>query len=162
MPWDRCYKAPHNRRLGLDAYTEPGRVCFLTIRAHAGLSPFTNDQLNTVVLTALHDSCAKDGCDVYTYCLMPDHLHLLVAPRLAGSSVLTFADRFKGRATRASWAAGWEGRLWQPRYHDHVLRAGEDVLHVATYILANPVRRGLVASPEDWPWSGELVPLPLP
>jgi putative transposase len=121
-----------------------------------------SDQLNNAVLAAMRDSCVKDSCDVYTYCLIPDHLHLLASPRLAGSSVLTFADRCKGRATRASWAAGWQGRLWQPRYYDHLVREGEDLLRIAAYIVANPARRGLVARPEDWPWSGELSPLPLP
>jgi putative transposase len=92
---------------------------------------------------------------------MPDHLHFLVSPRQDGISVLTFTDQLKGKATNRSWKAGWQGKLWQPRYYDHVIRTDESLVAIARYIVENPVRKGFVARAEDWPWSGQMNPLPL-
>jgi REP element-mobilizing transposase RayT len=77
-----------------------------------------------------------------------------------GVSVLRFTDQYKGKATNRSWTAGWRGKLWQPRYYDHIVRAEEDLYRIAEYIVNNPVRKRLTVCPEDWPWSGYLNPLP--
>ena len=92
---------------------------------------------------------------------MPDHLHFLPSPRADGISVLTFTNQYKGKATNRSWAVGWQGKLWQPRYYDHIVRQEESLRMIAEYILDNPVRQGLVARAEDWPWSGHMNPLPI-
>jgi hypothetical protein len=42
--------------------------------------------------------------------------------------------------------------VWQPGFYDHRLRDGEDLEHQARYLLFNPVRRGLAARPEDYPF----------
>ncbi|MCB0239817.1 MAG: hypothetical protein KDH08_14500, partial [Anaerolineae bacterium] len=78
-----------------------------------------------------------------------------------GVSVLTFANRFKGSSTNQSWAVGWQGKLWQRGCWDHIVRTEESLLAIAQYILDNPVRKGVVARAEDWPWSGHMNPLPL-
>ncbi len=49
------------------------------------------------------------------------------------------------------------GPIWQAGYFEHVLREDEDTRRVAAYILANPVRAGLVVNPEDYPFSGSAV-----
>jgi putative transposase len=100
-------------------------------------------------------------CWIYTYCLMPDHLHFLINPAQEGVSVLDFTHQFKGKTTNFSWEIGWIGRLWQPRFYDHIVREEEDLLAIAEYILENPVRKGLVSSAEDWRWSGNMFPLPV-
>jgi putative transposase len=86
--------------------------------------------------------------------LLPDHLHFLASPCEEGVSILQFVDRLKGRATNESWRCGWQGKLWQPRYYNHVVRKDEDLLAIALYVMQNPVRKGLVGSAEDWAWSG--------
>mgnify|MGYP003730669011 CR=1 FL=1 len=114
-----------------------------------------------MVISVLKEEQAHWNCVVYTYCLMPDHLHFLVSVAEEGASVLVFTERFKGKTTNASWKSGWQGKLWQPRYYDHVIRKEESLVKIAQYILDNPVRKGLCASAEDWPWGGCLNPLPL-
>jgi len=64
---------------------------------------------------------------------------------------LTFTHQFKGKATNLSCDFGWQGKLWQPRYYDHIVRSDENLLAIAEYTLANPVRKGLAATPEDLP-----------
>jgi REP element-mobilizing transposase RayT len=91
---------------------------------------------------------------------MPDHLHLIAAPRIDGCSVLTFVDRFKAVTTRASWRFNLRGKLWQPRSYDHVLRSDEDLERVCEYVLANPVRAGFADGGDGYPWCGFVDPFP--
>ena len=76
-------------------------------------------------------------------------------------STLKFTDRYKGKTTNQSWTFGWRGKLWQPRYYDHIVRAEEDLRAIAEYILNNPVRKGLAERAADWPWGGSMEPLPI-
>jgi len=153
------FTTTRNRRLRPDAYSEPGRPCFLTIRAYQNQSPFVDRKLNQAIVDVLLNERQHSQCSIQAYCLMPDHLHLLTTPSVTEASVLAFADRFKGLSTRESWRFGWRGKLWQPRSYDHVLRRNEDVEKVCEYILANPVRRGLVENPDEFPWSALVDPI---
>lgn len=89
------------------------------------------------------------------YCFMPDHAHLLIeAP--AGSNVIRFVHAFK-QATGFAFSRRAGARLWQKSYFDRILRSDDHTNDVADYILANPVRAGLVERPQDYPYSGSLV-----
>ncbi|MGB9298974.1 MAG: transposase [Anaerolineae bacterium] len=112
------------------------------------------------MIDLLREEQERQRCRVFTYCLMPDYLHFLVSPREEGVSILQFVDRYKGRTTNESWKFGWKGKLWQPRHYDHVVRRDEDLGVIALYLMQNPVRRGLVERSEDWPWGGQMNPLP--
>jgi putative transposase len=109
-----------------------------------------------VVVKTLIEDRLRPNILVLAYCLMPDHLHLLLTPRLNGCSMLTFVDQFKGKSTKRSWPTGWSGKLWQQRYYDHVLMADEEFGAVAMYIVENPVRKGMVEDPEEYLWSGGI------
>ncbi len=78
--------------------------------------------------------------------LMPDHFHGLL--RLAeGESLSRIVRSLKGRTARAI-----VDLRWQPNFHDHALRAEEDRLASARYLLGNPVRAGLVSSLREYSW----------
>lgn len=92
------------------------------------------------------------------FVVMPDHVHWLLA--LAGTSVLAdVVGAFKGRSARtANRALGREGMLWQTAYYDHALRGDEDMRRAARYIVANPLRAGLVESIGDYPlWDAAWI-----
>lgn len=161
MPWNKPYHAVKNQRLDPEEYAVAARVYFMTVRAYQHQSPFVRNELKQLVIDVLREEQHRQNCAVLTYCLMPDHLHFLTSPQLDGASVLKFTDQFKGKATNRSWMLGWRGKLWQPRFFDHIVRAEEDLLAISEYILNNPVRRGLVECPEDWPWGGYMNPLSL-
>jgi putative transposase len=154
------YVPARNQRLDAQLYAEAGRVCFFTVRAYRGSRPFLDDRLAATVARCICEERTQSHCLVYAYCLMPDHLHLLVTPERDRASVLRFVDRLKGRTTREAWALGWSGKLWQPRSYDHILRKAESVIEAYRYIIHNPVRKGLVASPGDWRSSGAADSLP--
>jgi putative transposase len=161
MPWTKPYKPPANQRLDPLLYADPNRVVFVTICSFRNSVPFNDTQRNTAILECLQAEQIRNRCQIFTYCLMPDHLHFLISPLESGVSTLTFTDQFKGKTTNLSWKFGWRGKLWQPRSYDHIVRAEEDLRAIAQYILNNPVRKGLVSQAEDWLWSGQFNPLPL-
>ncbi len=160
MPWNKPYHPAKNQKLEPEWYTHANRVYFITVRAYMNQSPFVRRDLNQLVLDILCAEQARQSCAVFTYCLMPDHLHFLVSPHRDGISILTFTDQYKGKTTNASWTMGWRGKLWQPRYFDHIVRTEESLHAIAEYILNNPLRKGLVETREDWCWSGQMNPLP--
>lgn len=160
MPWTKPYAPPSNQRLSSELYADKSRIVFITIHAYRKLKPFMDEAINRLVIDTLLSDQQRLHCRVYSYCLMPDHIHFLISPEIDRASVLTYADQFKGKTTNLSWGLGWQGKLWQPRYYDHIVRADEDLWAIAEYIMENPVRKGLVSRPEDWPWSGITAPLP--
>ncbi|MDH2017552.1 transposase [Pseudomonas juntendi] len=82
--------------------------------------------------------------------VMPDHLHWLI--ELKEVALATLMRKFKSRTAIALRKAGVRHKpIWQPGYHDHALRREENVVHVARYIVANPLRAGLVRSVRDYP-----------
>ena len=90
------------------------------------------------------------------YCVMPDHVHLLVEGLSDDSDLRRLAKRLKQGAAQA-YAYDFGTPLWQEGYFDHVLRAEEDARCVARYILDNPVRAGLVTHPSEYPFLGSGV-----
>jgi putative transposase len=113
-----------------------------------------------IVATCLHSSVLMGTAETLCWTLMPDHLHWLVqigegqelstlVRRLKGASAFQINRRFS-RETIAVWA---------PSFHDHSMRRDENLVETARYIIANPVRAGLVDSPKDYPhwdaiWEG--------
>jgi len=160
MPWNRTYRPARNQRMDPELYTCANLVYFLTIRAYRNRSPLETESLARLALDVLREEQERLECTVFTYCLMPDHLHFLVAPRRDGISVIDFTHQYKGKTTNRSWALGWRGKLWQPRLYDHIVRAEEDLNAIAGYIQDNPVRKELVVDAAEWNWSGSMNPLP--
>ncbi len=89
------------------------------------------------------------------YCLMPDHVHLLVC--VGGKNSLTeLVGAWKSLCALAARQRGKPAGLWQRSFFDHALRSEESLQAVADYILANPVRAGLVTRQADYPLSGSF------
>jgi REP element-mobilizing transposase RayT len=123
----------------------------LTMCAATG-SPFADADVATMVCRVLEETTTGSGYRLYGYCLMPDHLHVLVSPGETRMDIAAFLRRFKSFTTRVVQRRG-RVRLWQRSAHDRVLRPAEDPMTVATYIANNPVRAGLVACWEAWPYA---------
>jgi REP element-mobilizing transposase RayT len=86
---------------------------------------------------------------VRAWCIMPDHIHVVVET-MPDADVEGWVRYFKRSTARLLGAAAWQRSYW-----DRDVRHDEDAGTVVGYILANPVRAGLVDRPEDWPhaWS---------
>ncbi len=90
-------------------------------------------------------------CETLCFVVMPDHLHWLMQ-LCEGGSLSTCVKNVKSHASRGiAPLRGTSGRTWQRGFYDHALRKDEDVLATARYIVANPVRAGLVKKVGDYP-----------
>jgi len=91
--------------------------------------------------------------DIWAYCLMTNHVHILAVPRrdesLAkgiGGTNLVYTQYINRRYNRS-------GRLWQNRFFSTIIEEGPYLWAVARYIERNPVRANIVERAEDYPWS---------
>ena len=115
---------------------------------------FEDPRLAQACLEALEQARSKHDATLHAYCVMPDHVHLLV--EVPGAmSLEKFMRLFKQLAGyRIKQLTGEPA--WQISYHDRILRREESLLDVAAYIWENPVKAGLVESRSDYPFSGPL------
>jgi putative transposase len=104
-------------------------------------------------LRALRDLKKELGIAVYAFCLMTNHVHLLLAPREPGA-LGKLMKRLAGRQTRHhNRLEGRSGTLWEGRYKSSVVDRDDYLLACSRYIELNPVRARIVRRPEDYPWS---------
>jgi len=89
------------------------------------------------------------------YVVMPDHLHLFVR----GDDDFVLGEWVKGLKRTISMAFQQQVKRfrWQPGFFDHLLRNDESYAQKWAYVRDNPVRAGLVAWTEQWPYQGEIV-----
>ena len=90
------------------------------------------------------------------YCIMPDHIHLFCAPADLLTQPLEKWVRFWKSGVSRCWPHLRDTPIWQRHFWDTQLRRGESYTEKWDYIMQNPVRAGLVAQAEDWPYQGEL------
>jgi len=133
---------------------------FVTICTKNKSNYFTEESFNKKIIECLISEKNRNNISVYVYCLMPNHLHLLISPDNFGISISKFIGGFKSKSTRLGWKKGIK-KLWQDRFYDHILRRNEDLKEIAQYILNNPVRKGIVESYGDYEFCGLLDEIPL-
>ena len=149
---------PQRKRTRLDPalYADVSAVCSVTVCSLDRASVFQHGPLAAGCIDLLVSRARNRDIRLHAYCLMPDHLHLLIGPS-EQESIVDFVRAFKGVSTRMSWRHGFNGRIWQPGFYDHFLRRDEDIEVAARYILGNPVRKGLVRDWHEYPYCGSLV-----
>jgi REP element-mobilizing transposase RayT len=90
------------------------------------------------------------------YVIMPDHVHLFV--RGADDfQVVPWVGTLKQDLGKQIEPSGAISPIWQRGFFDHVLRTDESYTQKWNYVRDNPVRAGLVANADNWPYSGEIV-----
>jgi REP element-mobilizing transposase RayT len=90
------------------------------------------------------------------YLLMPDHLHLFCSRGIESApALMQWVAFWKSRAA-TGWPPPRVGHVWQRDGWDTQLRSGQSYTETWEYVRQNPVRAGLVSTPEHWPYQGEL------
>jgi REP element-mobilizing transposase RayT len=141
----------------LDGFNYVGRYrYFLTFCCRERLSVFRDAQIAEQTLAQFRRTSTLEEFAILAYCLMPDHAHLLVEGLCQDSDFKRFAKMVKQRSGGA-YARTRHARLWQEGYYERVLREEDDARALARYILNNPVRAGLVESPEEYSFIGSDV-----
>ncbi|HZF14955.1 MAG TPA: transposase [Steroidobacteraceae bacterium] len=94
------------------------------------------------------------GLKVHGYCLMTNHVHLIVDPGEDARALSVLMKRLAGRHTRRlNRVNGGSGSAWEGRFKCSPIESDSYLLACARYVDLNPVRAGMVARPEDYPWS---------
>ena len=97
-------------------------------------------------------SAQAEGAQLLAWVLMPDHVHWLLQLN-NGGNLPACVNRLKGMSTRSTrLMIDGKASIWQRGFYDHALRSDESVAAVARYIVANPLRAGLVTSVRDYPF----------
>ena len=90
---------------------------------------------------------------LYRLCLMPNHIHLVIEPTIAGSLPKIMMRLTLAYSSYFNKKCGGVGHVWQGRYKSSLIDREEYFIWSGLYVELNPVRAGLVARPEDWRWS---------
>ena len=124
----------------------------VTQRGARDLEVFFSDADYRLYVQLLAVSCKAAGTAVWAWCLMPSHVQLILVPRQSDGLRAAIADSHR-RYTRAiNTREGWQGHLWQERFHSFAMDQAH-TLAAARTIELNPVRAGLVRTPRQWRWS---------
>jgi putative transposase len=140
-------------RLTNQAYRK-GHAYSITIATHQRYPWFeAHPELSNKLTGELISLSRQRDTKLYAWCLMPDHVHLL----LQDNELIELMRLIKGRLLPIGRRIEPGRKLWQRSFYDHALREDEDVNKVAMYIWENPMRAGIVANPVNYPMSGSLV-----
>ena len=124
----------------------------VTQRGNRRETVFFGDEDYRAYLVLLDKYAARHGVEVIAYCLMPNHVHLVVVPSDEHALHRTFKPLHMLYAQRINRRRDWCGHLWQDRYFSSTL--DERYFWAAVrYVERNPVRAGLVVRAEAYPWS---------
>jgi putative transposase len=141
---------PHGHALRKGRCSEIGRAYLLTSVIEKRRPLFLDWRVGRLLVAEMRTEVVSGRVESMAWVVMPDHLHWLVTLRQGNLDDLM--RRVKSRsAIVINVALGESGRVWQKGYHDHALRADEDLPSVARYVVANPLRAGLVASVREYP-----------
>jgi putative transposase len=94
----------------------------------------------------------RAGAEIWAYCLMPNHVHLIVTPTDGDGLRATFAEAHRRYTGAINARFHWTGHLFQGRF-GAVVMDEPHLLAAVRYVALNPVIAGLVRLAEDWPWS---------
>jgi REP element-mobilizing transposase RayT len=142
----RPKRLPHLSYVGRTRY-------FLTFCARGRREAFKEPRVASETTAQFKKTAIEQRFAILAYCLMPDHAHLLVEGLDDASDLRRFAKLAKQRSGGVHRKHAGE-RLWQPGYFERLLRDDDSGRELAQYIIHNPVRAGLVASPMDYPYLG--------
>lgn len=135
-----------SRCLRRGRFSQSGQVYSVTTVTRDRMACFQELAAVRSLVNCLRQSDLDKWTTTLAFCVMPDHVHWLFS--LGSAESLSGVMRsFKGRSAR--WVAGL---YWQRGYYDHALRDDEDLRKIARYIVANPVRAGLVEQVGDYPY----------
>lgn len=106
----------------------------------------------------LAETCEAEGVDIWAYCLMPNHVHLIAVPRSIDALARTFREAHRRYTSYINKREGWSGHLWQDRFASFVMDEPYTLM-AARYIERNPVAANLIDRAEAYPWSSAAAHL---
>ncbi|MDU9042562.1 transposase [Pseudomonas corrugata] len=147
----------HSNRLRFGRYSQSGQIYLLTVVALRRDPVFNRFETGRLVVDAFRKAQQEQFARSLAWVVMPDHFHWLIELQDIGLSKLI--ARTKSRTTVAfNRQMQRQGPLWQEGFRDRAIRKEEDLQTVARYIVANPLRAGLVKRIGDYPlWDAAWI-----
>lgn len=102
--------------------------------------------------------CSRYGVEIWAYCLMPNHVHLIAVPNTDDGLRCAVGEAHRRYTRRVNFRENWRGHLWQGRFASFVMDETY-LLAAARYVERNPVRSGLATNPWDYRWSSAIAHL---
>jgi putative transposase len=124
----------------------------VTQRGNRRQQTFFSDADYALYRVLLAEFAAKAGVAVWAYCLMPNHVHLVLVPSSERGLAAALGEAHRRYTRHVNFREGWRGFLWQGRFASFPMDEAH-LVAAAQYVELNPVRAGLVRSPESWRWS---------
>jgi REP element-mobilizing transposase RayT len=147
---DSSHVAHRGHTLRTGRVSEPGCAYLLTTVTHQRATIFQDWRLARLLIAEMRHLHENGDARSLAWVIMPDHLHWLV--QLQSMPLQRLMLQVKScSAISINNARQSNGRVWQKGFHDRALRREEDLQSVARYIVANPLRAGLVKRIGDYP-----------
>jgi len=103
-------------------------------------------------LDLLVEWCGVHEVRIWAYCLMPNHVHLIVVPPTADALCRAIGEAHRRYTRRINFRERWRGHLWQGRFASFPMD-GRHLMAAVRYVERNPVKAKMVTSASAWPWS---------
>jgi putative transposase len=136
-----------------------GHLHFITFSCYRRLPLLATPLARKEFVRALGEVRNQYNFLLIGYVVMPEHVHLLISEPISGtpSTVLQMLKQRVSRRIRAERDASDERfpQFWQRRFYDFNVWTQKKKVEKLVYMHMNPVKRGLVEHPKDWPWSSE-------
>lgn len=139
------HRKGHQSALRRGRYSSAGQIYHITTATRDRAPLFSDFVLARIVIHSMREVHQQRLADTLAFVIMPDHMHWMM--QLGEGMPLSLV--IKQMKALSSLRAG--KRLWQEGFYDHALRRDEEVVEVARYVVANPLRAGLVKRLGDYP-----------
>ncbi len=130
----------------------PGYPHHITQRGNRRQQTFFCQEDYRAYIDLMSEWCSKHGVDIWAYCLMPNHVHLIGVPQSIEGLARAIGEAHHRYTRRVNFREGWRGHLWQGRFASYVLDEAH-LIAATRYVELNPVRARLVRVPGEYPWS---------
>ena len=130
----------------------PGLPHHITQRGNRRQQTFFRAEDYASYLELMGQWCREHGVEIWAYCLMPNHVHLIAVPESGDGLRRAIGEAHQHYTRQINFREGWRGHLWQGRFASFVMDEPY-LLATARYVELNPVRAGLVEAPSEYPWS---------
>ena len=130
----------------------PGIPHHITQRGNRRLETFFNEADYREYLFLMSQWCNRCKVQIWSYCLMPNHIHLIAVPDAEDSLCKAIGEAHRRYTRYINFRKNWKGHLWQGRFASYPMDE-QHLIAAARYIELNPVRARLVKAPGDYKWS---------
>jgi putative transposase len=124
----------------------------VTQRGNRRLPTFFRDEDYQAYIALMSEWCQKCSVEIWAYCLMPNHVHLIAAPESEDGLRRGIGEAHRRYSRMINFRENWRGHLWQGRFASFPMDENY-LLATALYVEMNPVRANLATDAAAWPWS---------